>query len=43
MIVFIPFTPEIIAENLLNRDFKATKIGTKWIINVTEMNTGNIL
>lgn len=33
---YIPSTPEITAENLLNRDFTASNINEKWLTDVTE-------
>lgn len=37
---YIPSTPEITAENVLNRDFKSGEFGTKWLTDVTEMKYG---
>lgn len=37
---YIPSTPEITAENILNRDFKSNEFGTKWLTDVTEMKYG---
>ncbi|MDR5607875.1 IS3 family transposase [Paenibacillus larvae] len=34
-------TPEITAENILNRDFESSEFGTKWLTDVTEMKYGN--
>lgn len=34
---YVPSTPEITAENVLNRDFKSDEFGTKWLTDVTEM------
>lgn len=34
-------TPEIIAENILNRDFTAEKLNEKWLTDVTEFKYGN--
>ena len=34
---YIPSTPEITAENVLNKDFKSEEFGTKWLTDVTEM------
>ncbi|MEC0207405.1 IS3 family transposase [Paenibacillus ehimensis] len=34
---YIPSTPEITAENVLNRDFKSNEFGTKWLTDVTEL------
>lgn len=38
---YIPSTPEITAENLLNRDFEAAEFGTKWLTDVTELKYGD--
>lgn len=37
---YIPSTPEITAENILNRQFEANQFGTKWLTDVTEMKYG---
>ncbi|MCC8433461.1 IS3 family transposase [Brevibacillus sp. M2.1A] len=37
---YVPTTPEITAENVLNRDFKSVELGTKWLTDVTEMKYG---
>jgi transposase InsO family protein len=37
---YIPSTPEITAENILNREFESRKFGTKWLTDVTEMKYG---
>jgi putative transposase len=37
---YIHSTPEITAENVLNRDFKSSEFGTKWLTDVTEMKYG---
>ena len=37
---YVPTTPEITAENVLNRDFKSVEFGTKWLTDVTEMKYG---
>ncbi|MPM39306.1 IS3 family transposase ISEnfa5 [bioreactor metagenome] len=37
---FIKSTPEITAENVLNRDFQADRFGEKWLTDVTEMKYG---
>jgi Transposase and inactivated derivatives len=37
---YVPSTPEITAENILNRDFKSDVFGTKWLTDVTEMKYG---
>ena len=37
---YVPSTPEITAENVLNRDFKSDEFGTKWLTDVTEMKYG---
>lgn len=37
---YIQSTPEITAENVLNRDFKSNEFGTKWLTDVTEMKYG---
>lgn len=34
-------TPEVIAENILNRDFAAEKVNEKWCTDVTEMKYGS--
>lgn len=34
-------TPEVTAENILNRDFTATKVNEKWCTDVTEMKYGS--
>lgn len=34
-------TPEVTAENLLNRDFTAEKLNEKWLADVTEFKYGN--
>lgn len=34
-------TPEVIAENILNREFKAEKLNEKWLTDVTEFKYGN--
>nr|WP_264366288.1 IS3 family transposase [Paenibacillus larvae] len=38
---YIHSTPEITAENILNRDFESSEFGTKWLTDVTEMKYGN--
>ncbi|WP_408625491.1 IS3 family transposase [Crassaminicella thermophila] len=38
---YIKSTPEVIAENILNRNFKADKFGQKWVTDVTEFKYGN--
>ncbi|BES66254.1 hypothetical protein SANA_26930 [Gottschalkiaceae bacterium SANA] len=38
---YTPSTPEITAENLLNRDFNAENIHQKWLTDVTEFKYGN--
>lgn len=38
---FIKSTPEIIAENILNREFKAEKIHEKWLTDITEFKCAN--
>ena len=38
---YVRCTPEIIAENVLNRDFKADSIHEKWLTDVTEFKYGN--
>jgi len=35
------YTPEITAENLLNRDFTAKKLNEKWLTDITEFKYGN--
>lgn len=37
---YIRSTPEIIAENVLNREFHANEFGKKWLTDVTEMKCG---
>nr|WP_276358471.1 IS3 family transposase [Cohnella sp. YIM B05605] len=37
---YVHSTPEITAENVLNRDFNSTEFGTKWLTDVTEMKYG---
>ncbi|CAG7659122.1 IS3 family transposase ISEnfa5 [Paenibacillus allorhizosphaerae] len=37
---YVRSTPEITAENILNRDFESTRFGTKWLTDVTEMKYG---
>jgi putative transposase len=37
---YIHSTPEITAENVLDRDFKSSEFGTKWLTDVTEMKYG---
>lgn len=34
---YIKSTPEITAENVLNREFESNEFGTKWLTDVTEM------
>jgi putative transposase len=38
---YIKSTPEVTAENLLNRDFKTQHTGEKWLTDVTEFKYGN--
>lgn len=38
---YIKSTPEITAENVLNRDFSTKKIHKKWLTDVTELKYGN--
>lgn len=38
---YIKSTPQITAENLLNRDFNSTVFGEKWLTDVTEMKYGS--
>lgn len=38
---YIKSTPAITAENLLDRNFKAEKVNTKWLTDVTEFKYGN--
>lgn len=38
---YIKSTPEVTAENILNRDFKAEHICEKWLTDVTEFKYGN--
>jgi len=37
---YIKSTPEITADNILNREFISNKFGTKWLTDVTEMKYG---
>lgn len=37
---YIKSTPEITAENILNREFESNEFGTKWLTDVTEMKYG---
>lgn len=37
---YIKSTPEITAENVLNREFESNEFGTKWLTDVTEMKYG---
>ena len=37
---YIKSTPEITAENILNRNFEAVRFGEKWLTDVTEMKNG---
>lgn len=37
---YIPSTPEITAENILNREFESPEFGMKWLTDVTEMKYG---
>ncbi|SMC33174.1 IS3 family transposase [Sporomusa malonica] len=37
---YVQSTPEITAENILNRDFSANQFGEKWLTDVTEMKYG---
>lgn len=37
---YIKSTPEVTAENILNRDFEAKTFGEKWLTDVTEMKYG---
>lgn len=37
---YIKSTPEMTAENILNREFKTETFGTKWLTDVTEMKYG---
>lgn len=38
---YVQSTPEITAENILNRDFSANHFGQKWLTDVTEMKHGS--
>jgi putative transposase len=38
---YIPSTPEITAENILNREFESPEFGRKWLTDVTEMKYGS--
>ena len=38
---YISSTPEITAENILNRNFNAEKLNEKWLTDVTEFKYGN--
>lgn len=35
------FAPEVVAENILNRDFEAEKLNEKWLTDVTEFKCGD--
>lgn len=37
---YVHSTPEITAENVLNREFESNEFGTKWLTDVTEMKYG---
>lgn len=37
---YIPSTPQVTAENILNRDFSAEKPNQKWLTDVTELKYG---
>jgi len=37
---YIKSTPEITADNILNREFESNELGTKWLTDVTEMKYG---
>ncbi|MDQ0164852.1 transposase InsO family protein, partial [Bacillus horti] len=37
---YIQSTPQVTAENILNREFDSTEFGTKWLTDVTEMKYG---
>lgn len=37
---YIKSTPEVTAENILNREFTSTRFGEKWLTDVTEMKYG---
>lgn len=37
---YIKLTPEITADNILNRDFESKQFGEKWLTDVTEMKYG---
>jgi len=37
---YTPSTPEITAENILNRAFESPEFGRKWLTDVTEMKYG---
>lgn len=37
---YVPSTPEITADNVLNREFAAEQFGEKWLTDVTEMKYG---
>lgn len=38
---YVRSTPEIIAENILNRQFTAEKLNEKWLTDITEFKCGN--
>lgn len=38
---YLKSTPEITAENVLNRNFESSEFGTKWLTDVTEMKYGS--
>ena len=37
---YVKSTPEVTAENILNREFHAERFGEKWLTDVTEMKYG---
>ena len=37
---YIKSTPQVTAENVLNREFTAEKFGEKWLTDITEMKYG---
>lgn len=39
--IYIKSTPQVTAENILNREFSSDKFGEKWLTDVTEMKYGN--
>lgn len=40
---YVRSTPEVTADNILNRNFKAESVGEKWLTDVTEMKYGSAI